>query len=87
MALKILWEFEFKNEIGFKSKHRTSDHLLTLRSVVLLIPENPSIRYGIMGLFHKVASIGFAGKSLDIYQNTRLEWRITQLISFITLKE
>ena len=78
-----------KNEIGSKSNHRTSDHLLTLKSVVkkyVRIGENKLFSCFIdvrkpfdsiwhQGIFHKVANIGFIGKSLHlkIYMKNKVE--------------
>ena len=88
-----------KNQIGFKSNHRTSDHLLTLKSVVkkyVTIGKNKLFCCFIdfrkafdsvwhRGLFHKVASTGFVGKSLDliknIYKNTRCAVKVGNRIT------
>ena len=72
-----------KNQIGFKGNHRTSDHLLTLKSVVkkcVTIGKKKLFTCFIdfkkafdsvwhQGIFHKVANTGFVGKPLDLIEN------------------
>ena len=72
-----------KNQIGFKSKHRTSDHLLTLKTVVkkyVTIGKKKLFTCFIdfkkafdsvwhQGMFHKINKIGIFGKSLELIKN------------------
>ena len=69
-----------KNQIGFRKKHRTSDHLLTLRSIVkkyVTIGEKKLFACFIdfkkafdsvchEDLFHKMRKLGIGGKTLDL---------------------
>ena len=72
-----------KNQIGFRTKSRTSDHLLTIKNIAkkcvtigqkklylcFIDFENAfdSIWHG--GLFHKLHDLGLNGKLLDLIEN------------------
>ena len=72
-----------KNQIGFRKKHRTSDHLLTLKSIVkkyVTIGEKKLFACFIdfkkafdsvchEDLFHKMSILGIGGKTLDLIKD------------------
>ena len=72
-----------KNQIGYKSKHRTADHLLTLKAVVkkyVTIGEKKLFACFIDfkksfdsvwhdGLFHKISNYGITNNSLNLIKD------------------
>ena len=72
-----------KNQIGFKVKSRTSDHLLTLTNIAkkyvtigqkklyLCFIDFVKVFYSVWpaGLFHKLNDLGLNGKLLDLIEN------------------